>query len=785
MKRITAFFAMLTLLSLAMAVPATATLAPRGTTILVTSTADSGPGTLRQAMLDANSGDTISFDPGVFPPSTPVTITLSSELPHIGQGNLTIDGSNSWVVLDGSTATGDWEGCLQIVGSDANTIRGLRVANFPGPGIAISGNARNNVIGGDRSIGAGPFGQGNFLTSNDVGIGLWTDDTRRNTVTGNLIGTDAAGTEGLGNRTGIWITEGARRNTIGPDNLVAHNDGPGIEVDDAVTLGNTITQNSIHDNGLQGIRLWEGGNGNLGAPVFRDYDLQAGSVTGATCANCAVEIFSDSAEEGAIYEGGTTADSTGYFAYQKGAAFVGPHLTATTTDVAGNTSQFSLPATGTAGSRSLQQGNDLPLDKFQSKQSKDLVDNRIGAGFDSFATPEFFDLGLYPRGVKRARMAITGLEPELVDWDRPEFSIDPSHDAVFTRLADNGLTLTYVLMFWDKETWPGGEGAPCARFKTEGEIERYLDFVEFIVGHFKDRVEYFEIWNEPDIREYCPKWIEAADYVNLVKRTVPVIRQEYPAAKIVVGSVSNTRFPDAYDYLFDILESEIMPLVDVVAWHPMYGTSPAYDLYKDYYYQYPSFVQQIKDVASAHGFDGEYQADELGWATPEIAVPDQPWVYTPIVAEKYYGRGILMHLGMDVGVGAPDDNGVVRNLCTVMAGAEPVTLPMPMQIQTTITNTRSYTFTMPSGDRLLALWADGVAVDDDPGITVTLTLPGFWDQKVTGIDVLHGFEQPIIASAEGGALLVEDLLVRDYPLILRLIPTRPVYLPMILKGYPP
>jgi hypothetical protein len=120
-----------------------------------------------------------------------------------------------------------------------------------------------------------------------------------------------------------------------------------------------------------------------------------------------------------------------------------------------------------------------------------------------------------------------------------------------------------------------------------------------------------------------------------------------------------------------------------------------------------------------------------------------------------------------------------------MAGAEPVTMTLPIQIQTTITNTRSYTFTMPTGDHLLALWSDGVAVDEDPGITVTLTLPGFWDERVTGVDVLHGFEQPIIASAEDGALLVEDLLVRDYPLILRLIPTRQVYLPTILRGYPP
>jgi parallel beta-helix repeat protein len=72
-------------------------------TLVVTSTADSGPGTLRQALLDAGNGDTITFDSAVFPPGSPVTITLTSGLPDIIQGNLTIDASNAGVILDGSS----------------------------------------------------------------------------------------------------------------------------------------------------------------------------------------------------------------------------------------------------------------------------------------------------------------------------------------------------------------------------------------------------------------------------------------------------------------------------------------------------------------------------------------------------------------------------------------------------------------------------------------------------------------------------------------------------------
>ena len=124
---------------------------------------------------------------------------------------------------------------------------------------------------------------------------------------------------------------------------------------------------------------------------------------------------------------------------------------------------------------------------------------------------------------------------------------------------------------------------------------------------------------------------------------------------------------------------------------------------------------------------------------------------------------------------------MVRNLATLMAGARPVTTTMPVQIQTTITNTASYTFTLPNGDHLLALWSDGVAVDDDPGREATLTLPGLADRAVVGIDPLHGFEQPIVTREGNGSLVIEDLLVKDYPIILRLNAVGKIYLPVVLN----
>ena len=78
--------------------------APAQTThdVLVTTTADSGEGSLREALLNQRPGTVIRFDPAVFPVEAPTAIMLESTLPELTTGRVTIDGSDAGVILDGS-----------------------------------------------------------------------------------------------------------------------------------------------------------------------------------------------------------------------------------------------------------------------------------------------------------------------------------------------------------------------------------------------------------------------------------------------------------------------------------------------------------------------------------------------------------------------------------------------------------------------------------------------------------------------------------------------------------
>jgi hypothetical protein len=424
---------------------------------------------------------------------------------------------------------------------------------------------------------------------------------------------------------------------------------------------------------------------------------------------------------------------------------------------------------------SLQTQNDHPQTPLVTKQSSELADNRIGG----VAEARHIDHRVWDAGLKWFHLIP---DPDgrwqYADWEKDEYSIDPKEEQVVDDLIAHKIRIMLVLDVWhvDKRV---------IYDKTEEDIAIYLNWVRFMVRHFKGRIEYYEILNEPDMSFETPSGMPVDAYVNLVQRTVPVIREEDPEAKIVVGSVPDTRFNDCRDWLLGVLSSPIMPLVDGVSWHGMFGPAPSDDprgvrnggahQMANYWENYPAFIEEIKSVAISHGFDGEFFDEDMVWRTPSEPAGSEPSGFTDVTGAKYFARAIVMHLGLDVYAGlalVPDDTrpisySVIRALATVMAGEQPAELPV--RIESSSSNIKYYGFTLSNGDKLLAVWTDGAAVEYDPGVSAALTFPGFSAQSVTGIDVLNGFEQELIAETENGDLVIRNLLVKDYPIILRFV----------------
>lgn len=803
-----------------------------GETFIVTSTADSGAHTFRQAMQDAQSGDSITFDPSMFPPASPDTITLASQLPQLTQGNLVIDASDAGVVIDGGSITTTQEAHGISINSDNNVIRGLQIINFSFAGITLSGGARNNTIGGDRNIGRGPLGQGNLVSGDGLfGIGMWGEETSFNTIQGNVIGTDVSGTIVAGNFSGGIFLEGPNYNLIvdnliggyvdngvsisrvsngyntvrgnyvgtdtsgltdigpgnswsngiriedsgfnvvGPSNVITNNGWAGVLISGDESVGNRITGNSIHDNSKFGIDLESGGNNKITTPFILDFDLQADTLAGWAYPSSIVEVFSDSSDEGACYEGQAAADSNGFFTFRKETAFTGPYLTATATDPDGNTSEFSLPTHGEGGSYSNQEGNAQVMTFLQPNTSSQLpTDIRLGTIFYSLKKSDFTSLPslwkeIINMGAKRVDTQLNEFEPPI-DWSFSEIEIPIEFDQFIDTMNENGVAVNYLLLFWDKAGHAAGDTLPNPRFSTEQDIQRFLDYVRYIVGHFKDRVEYYTIWGEQGyFGSNGVKGIEPNDYIELSRQSIPVIKEIDPQAKVVTGPLVLQY--ETY-HLYPLLRSDVIQLFDVISTHPFFDAAPDNtDIFGNYYYDYPLLIEDILQTASTHGFLGEYWGYSLTWMVNEL--------HTPIQTIKYNARVMVMHLGLDYGTGTgpflnPEREPVLyytwANLFTIMAGTKPADLGL--EIESDATNIVSYGFTHPNGDRSLALWTDGAAVDYDQGVKATLTIPGMSASRVTSIDVLKFFQQELITEVDSSNLIIRNLNVKDYPLIIML-----------------
>jgi len=218
-------------------------------------------------------------------------------------------------------------------------------------GVDVGGSAAlSNFVGvqmcraaADNTVGGGAPGEGNVIAGSRFLAGIYVcDGATRNQIVGNYIGTDASGTLALGSGAGIMIVSGAHDNTVGQGNRIAYNLSAGVRIGGSTTLANTVTQNAIYSNDTQGIDNLGGGNLERPAPALGRLAL-GHILRGTACAGCTVEVFSDAQDEGRVYEGSVTADVAGRFSFGRPGGFAGPNLTATATDAAGNTSEFSAP----------------------------------------------------------------------------------------------------------------------------------------------------------------------------------------------------------------------------------------------------------------------------------------------------------------------------------------------------------------------------------------------------------------------------------------------------------
>ena len=267
----------------------------------VTNTNDSGQGSLRQAIEDANSrsgADTIKFN---IPGAGVKTISPTSALPDIRQA-VTIDGYSQPGSRPNSQTTGAIDAVILVeingfnagsrpgldIGASNVVVRGLAINRFPAPGVGIfegegvriegnfigtdptgafdRGNEAGVTIGGGKknTIGGSTPDKRNLISGTNIGAAVGIGSGSNNKVQGNLIGVQKDGTSPLFNTGEGGVVVRSPNNVIGgaepgEANTIANNFEVGVGVFGDATTGNRILGNSIFGNGDLGIDLGGGG----------------------------------------------------------------------------------------------------------------------------------------------------------------------------------------------------------------------------------------------------------------------------------------------------------------------------------------------------------------------------------------------------------------------------------------------------------------------------------------------------------------------------------------------
>lgn len=259
----------------------------------VTTTADAGAGSLRQAILDSNANagpNNIIFQ---IPGTGPFTIQPLTDLPRIttpvdingySQTGASINtlaignNANIQIIINGSNYTigdilaGTGNGLTFAEGSSGSSVRGLCINEWLDCGILIDGSvgAANDIVITGNFIGTNV--QGTAALPNRVGIGISGDSTGVGAVTGTIIGSAAEGNRNLiAGSFGFSII----------DNYLLR--GSSISVFDAVgtsVVGNYIGVNrngtSALGNSQQGVYFRFVDTGILGAPGLLGRNIISG-----------------------------------------------------------------------------------------------------------------------------------------------------------------------------------------------------------------------------------------------------------------------------------------------------------------------------------------------------------------------------------------------------------------------------------------------------------------------------------------------------------------------------
>jgi len=391
----------------------------------------------------------------------------------------------------------------------------------------------------------------------------------------------------------------------------------------------------------------------------------------------------------------------------------------------------------------------------------------------------------------------------FTEHEKGVLKIDEDFDAVITEAVKNGINVILTLDFkgnWIYENPPRKTNWLEARFKELNEsymcgisaaddspemFEGYFRYIEYMVGHFKDRVTIFEIGNEWDgggWKHNEPdkvKWYKNA----ILKPTLDFIKRVAPDVKVALGGICGFNT----EILLSCLEGGVAEKINGICWHS--ANTPN----NEYYDSIRAFRRECEKL----GFRGQYFVNEIyaGAAYPPGSVEGNIFRTTDIQEAKWYIKSMVGYACLNIESGpchvhftgfphpqsvcrttvpsqyiAPSQSKpsyyAIRNASTIMDDFYESDFPVEFS-----PDDDSYTvkFTLESGDKtrlMVAVFLDRPLSDEVTEKKMSLTVHAANIKSASVIDVLNGTTQELNIKSDGGKAIIENIFIKDYPLFI-------------------
>ncbi len=264
----------------------------------------------------------------------------------------------------------------------------------------------------------------------------------------------------------------------------------------------------------------------------------------------------------------------------------------------------------------------IKVGKIEPKNAKDIKYSKIGLGFEKLDRDAFNPENAYDKvaacGVKFARIQSGWQKTEREKGIYNYAWLDTIVDNLSSRGVEPWICLCYGNDLYTEAAKEVYGAVGCPPIFTEEEKTAWSNYVKATVTRYKEKVRYFEIWNEPD-GEWCWKHgVNGEELGHFTIDTAKAIREVYPEAKIIGGAICRHQI----SFLNDALSTGMANYIDYISFHEythdendMFQKA---DAFRALLREYGSNIELIQGESGTQSKRGGRGANHTGAWTPEL-----------------------------------------------------------------------------------------------------------------------------------------------------------------------